>query len=42
MADAIAFCPPLIITESEIDDLVSRTGRALDATLAELPANTVS
>jgi len=42
MADAMAFCPPLIITESEVDDLVSRVGKALDATLAELPAGTVS
>ena len=42
MADAMAFCPPLIISESEVDDLVSRVGQALDATLAELPANTVS
>ena len=42
MADAMAFCPPLVITESEIDDLVSRVGQALDATLSELPANTVS
>ena len=41
MADAMAFCPPLVINESEIDDLVSRVGQALDATLSELPANTV-
>ena len=42
MADAMAFCPPLIIKESEVDDLVERVGRALDATLAELPSGTVS
>lgn len=42
MADAMAFCPPLIISQSEVDDLVSRVGRALDATLAELPSGTVS
>ena len=42
MADAMAFCPPLIIKESEVDDLVERVGRALDATLAELPPGTVS
>ena len=42
MADAMAFCPPLIITEAEIDDLVGRVGQALDATLSELPAGTVS
>ena len=42
MADAMAFCPPLIITEAEIDDLVGRVGQALDATLSELPAGAVS
>ena len=42
MADAMAFCPPLIISESEVDDLVTRVGKALDATLAELPSGTVS
>jgi len=42
LENAMAFCPPLIITESEVDDLVSRVGKALDATLAELPAGTVS
>ena len=42
MADAMAFCPPLIITESEVDELVEKVGRALDATLKELPAGSVS
>ncbi len=42
MADAMAFCPPLIINKSEVDDLVDRVGKALDATLAELPAGTVA
>ncbi len=42
MADAMAFCPPLIIKESEVDELVAKVGVALDATLAELPAGTVS
>lgn len=32
--DVIAFSPPLVITEAEIDDLVARTARALDDTLA--------
>ena len=32
--DVIAFCPPLIITEAEIDALLERTARALDDTLA--------
>jgi adenosylmethionine-8-amino-7-oxononanoate aminotransferase len=30
--DTIAFCPPLIITEDQIDSLVERFGRALDDT----------
>ena len=32
--DVIAFSPPLIITESEIDELLDKTARALDETLA--------
>jgi len=32
--DIVAFCPPLIITEREIDDMLARFGRALDDTLA--------
>jgi adenosylmethionine-8-amino-7-oxononanoate aminotransferase len=32
--DVIAFSPPLIITEAEIDLLLERTERALDDTLA--------
>ena len=32
--DVIAFSPPLVITEAEIDALLERTGRALDDTLA--------
>ena len=31
--DVIAFSPPLVITEVEIDDLIGRTARALDETL---------
>jgi len=42
MADAMAFCPPLIITESEVDDLVGRVGKALDATLADLTSDSVA
>ncbi|HLB80947.1 MAG TPA: aspartate aminotransferase family protein [Dongiaceae bacterium] len=34
LADSIAFCPPLIITEEQISDLTTRFGRALDDTLA--------
>jgi len=32
IGDAIALCPPLVITGSEIDELFDRLGRALDAT----------
>lgn len=34
MGDIVAFCPPLIITESEIDELFDRFGRALEKTEA--------
>jgi len=34
IVDSVALCPPLIITESEIDDLFDRYERALDDTLA--------
>ena len=30
MGDSVAFCPPLIITEEQVDDLVGRFGAALD------------
>ena len=32
MVDSIAFCPPLIITESEIDEMFNRFAKALDET----------
>ena len=32
MANALGFCPPLIITESEIDELFDRFAKALDET----------
>ena len=32
LADSIAFCPPLIITEADIDEVFDRFGRALDDT----------
>ena len=32
LADSIGFCPPLIITEAEIDEMFDRFARALDAT----------
>jgi 4-aminobutyrate---pyruvate transaminase len=32
-SDVVSLCPPVIITEAEIDDLFDRLGRALDRTL---------
>ena len=32
IGDRMAFAPPLIITEAEIDDMLARVGRTLDAT----------
>jgi len=34
--DALCLCPPLVITRAEIDELVARARRALDATAREL------
>jgi len=34
LGDVLNLCPPLVIKESEIDDLLTRTARALDDTLA--------
>jgi 4-aminobutyrate--pyruvate transaminase len=31
--DCISICPPLVISEDEIDQLFDRLGRALDRTL---------
>ena len=42
MVDAIAFCPPLVINQSELDDLIERVGKALDGTLAQLDAHVVN
>jgi 4-aminobutyrate--pyruvate transaminase len=36
LGDAVAFCPPLIITTDEIDLMLTRFGRALDETYAKL------
>jgi 4-aminobutyrate--pyruvate transaminase len=36
MGDSIGFCPPLVITESEIDEMMSRFGKALDETEAHV------
>ena len=34
VADSAAFCPPMIITEAEIDEMFAPAEAALDATLA--------
>ncbi len=34
LGDSIGVCPPLVITESEIDELLKRLGKALDETTA--------
>jgi 4-aminobutyrate--pyruvate transaminase len=34
--DVVAVCPPLIITEAEIDDLFDRLTRAFERTAAEV------
>jgi 4-aminobutyrate--pyruvate transaminase len=36
IGDTIAFCPPLVINEEEIAELLCRFRRALDATMADL------
>ncbi len=36
MGDSLGFSPPLIITESQIDDMLARVGKALDETHAWL------
>lgn len=41
IGDQIAFCPPLIITQDEVREMVARFGRALDDTYAALKADGV-
>jgi 4-aminobutyrate---pyruvate transaminase len=36
--DGVALCPPLVINENEIDELLKRLGRALDETAERLAA----
>jgi 4-aminobutyrate--pyruvate transaminase len=38
IGDRIAFSPPLIVTEAEVDEIAARLGRALDDTWAEIRA----
>ncbi len=40
VGDSLAVCPPLIITDAEIDQLFDRMGAALDRTLVELRRRT--
>ena len=38
MGDSLAFCPPLIITEAQVDTMVDAVKRSLDATAAQVKA----
>ncbi|MFC4667294.1 aspartate aminotransferase family protein [Seohaeicola nanhaiensis] len=38
MTDALAFCPPMIVTEAEVDEILARTKLALDETAEEIGA----
>lgn len=38
MGDSIAFCPPLVIDENQVDELVGAFGKALDRTRADISA----
>ncbi len=40
--DSMAFCPPLIISTNEVDDLLERVGKTLDALLQELGSSSVN
>ena len=39
LVDSVAFCPPLIITEAQIDDMFDRFAKALDETEAWVEKN---
>ncbi|MCA0407211.1 MAG: aspartate aminotransferase family protein [Proteobacteria bacterium] len=39
MGDAMAFCPPLIISEAQVDEIVDRFAEVLNETLASLSAH---
>ena len=39
MGDSVAFCPPLIITEDQIDELISKFSKGLEKTLAWVNQN---
>lgn len=38
LGDTVAFCPPLIVTESDVDEILERFGRGLEDTLAWVEA----
>ena len=38
IGDRVAFAPPLIITEAEVDDMLEKLGRTLDQAHGELSA----
>lgn len=40
--DTVAFSPPLIMTTAEIDEMVERTGRALDAVAVQLRRESIT
>jgi 4-aminobutyrate--pyruvate transaminase len=40
--DTVAFSPPLIMTVAEIDEMVERTGRALDAVAVQLRRESIT
>ena len=40
IGDTLALCPPLIISDDEIDQVFDRLGAALDRTAAELHRRT--
>jgi 4-aminobutyrate--pyruvate transaminase len=40
--DSIAFSPPLIITEAEVDEMLDRFGRALDELAAQLRRESIA
>ncbi len=39
LGDSIAFCPPLIITDTQVDEMLGKFGRALDDTAAWISAS---
>jgi 4-aminobutyrate---pyruvate transaminase len=38
IGDSICFCPPLIITEAQVDDIIDRFARCLELTTAWVKA----